>query len=123
MGQMDAESQAMLCSPSQNSCVWLCPLPRACLAPMCCIAPGEVLLILTKVPRGLGAKWENTSPRNYVFLDTSICVESQENSHSFIKICHSGLIMRLGPPRNRSYPQRQEPPKSKKSGALGLENK
>lgn len=60
MGQMDAESQAMLCSPSQNPDVCLHPSATACLAPMCCPAPeGALFLILTKVPCGLGAEWKN----------------------------------------------------------------
>ena len=60
MGQMDAESQAMLCPPSQNPDVCLHPSATACLAAMCCPAPeGALFLILTKVPCGLGAEWKN----------------------------------------------------------------
>ena len=66
-----------------------------------------------KVPYGLRAKWENILPGNCEFLNTSICVESQENSHSCIKIWT--LIMRPDPTphrigstncnRNHSLPQ------------------
>ena len=86
-----AESQATLCSPGQKPC--LASASFTCLScPHLLPTPEKAFfLILTKVPSGPGLNGKTFYLGNMIFFNISICFNLQENSHNFVRICHSGL--------------------------------